>query len=455
MRDGRAGGALSIVLHTHMPYVEGYGTWPFGEEWLWEAIATCYLPLLDLLDGGAPVTVSLTPVLCDQLAREDIAPRFARFVSEVRRATHESDRDAFLAAGEGALAAQIEVSWEEYRAAASALERRGGDLRAAFAPYAAWTSAATHAVLPLVSCDELTRVQLDVGVASHRERFGAWRGGFWLPECAHAAWLDGQLADTGVRATCVELTALFGAGAGAHLTPLRSAAGPLLVPVDRATIDLVWGAGGYPAAGAYRDRHRLTPRHHRPWNNDGAPYDPAAAAALAAVHAADFVARVRARLAGAGGGLVVCALDTELLGHWWHEGVQWLGAVVAESGRQGLALLALDDALEGVDAAAAPGHLPPTSWGMHNDLSTWSTGPASEMAFALRAAELRAVAAHAGGAALRELLALQSSDWAFAVARDVAAPYGRERHALHLRELDAALAGERIAGPRSLAPGLA
>ena len=46
-------GALAIVLHTHMPYVEGFGTWPFGEEWLWEAIAGSYLPLLELLDAGA------------------------------------------------------------------------------------------------------------------------------------------------------------------------------------------------------------------------------------------------------------------------------------------------------------------------------------------------------------------------------------------------------------------
>ena len=59
-------GALALVLHSHMPYVEGFGTWPFGEEWLWEAVACVYLPLLDLLDG-APVTIGLTPVLCDQL----------------------------------------------------------------------------------------------------------------------------------------------------------------------------------------------------------------------------------------------------------------------------------------------------------------------------------------------------------------------------------------------------
>ena len=73
-------GALAIVLHTHMPYVEGFGTWPFGEEWLWEAIAGSYLPLLELLDGGAPLTLSLTPVLCDQLEAPGVAERFGRFV---------------------------------------------------------------------------------------------------------------------------------------------------------------------------------------------------------------------------------------------------------------------------------------------------------------------------------------------------------------------------------------
>ena len=69
-------GALALVLHSHMPYVEGFGTWPFGEEWLWEAVATVYLPLLELLDG-ARVTVGLTPVLCDQLdaLRDDAGER--------------------------------------------------------------------------------------------------------------------------------------------------------------------------------------------------------------------------------------------------------------------------------------------------------------------------------------------------------------------------------------------
>ena len=36
-RDGSVGD-LAIVLHSHMPYVEGFGTYPFGEEWLFDAV---------------------------------------------------------------------------------------------------------------------------------------------------------------------------------------------------------------------------------------------------------------------------------------------------------------------------------------------------------------------------------------------------------------------------------
>ncbi len=76
-----------------------------------------------------------------------------------------------------------------------------------------------------------------------------------------------------------------------------------------------------------------------------------------------------------------------------------------------------------------------SSWGAHGDLSTWSGPAVADVAFALRRAELETVAArpHAGRAALRELLALQSSDWAFMLTRGLAAPYARERFELSPR----------------------
>jgi 1,4-alpha-glucan branching enzyme len=458
-------GALAILLHTHMPYVEGYGTWPFGEEWLWEAICGSYLPLLELLDGGAPLTLSLTPVLCDQLEAPAVCERLPEFVRGVRRATHEEDARGLRAAGHETLALELERSWRDYAHALEEFTRRGGDLLGAFAPHAQWTSAATHAVLPLLATDAGARLQVQTGVAAHRRRFGAgWRGGFWLPECAHQPWLEQTLGEAGVGVVCVEWTDRLGLAASSHLRAFENGAGLVLVPIDRATIALVWSDCGYPASGPYRDYHHHTVHHHNPWSNDGGAYDHARALALAREHAVDFVARTIARLREGGrglpgGGLVVCALDTELLGHWWYEGVAWLRAVVEECSRQGLALVRLDDALERrepltLDAGRRCRRA--SSWGEGGDLSTWSGPAAAEIAFAARAAELEVVSAggRASTAAVRELLAMQASDWAFMTSRELAAPYARERFAAHGQALARALAGGEQAdgtGPRNLA----
>ena len=458
-------GELAIVLHSHMPYIEGFGTWPFGEEWLWEAIATSYLPLLDILesDRGGALTLSLTPVLCDQLEAPGALERCAEFLAGIRVESHRRD---IASAEEPGVVAALEHSAARYewaRERLSAVQSDGagaGGLLAALGRHATWTSSATHAVLPLLATDAGVRLQLRTGVDAHRARFGAdWGGGLWLPECAHAPWLDARLEAAGVRTVCVDLTDVL--GPDDHLRPLRSPAGPLLAPIHRATIELVWSRDGYPRDGRYRNYHAFTPHRHRAWSNDGAPYDPARAAAAAREHAADFVMRVRERVAG--GGLCVVAVDTELIGDWWHEGPLWLAAVLEEAAAQGLPIARLDDALtrHAPSAAAAPPDLPVTSWGTPRDLTTWSAPPVAGMAWSARDAELRTVAAARrsnGGPdarAVRELLALQSSDWAFLVSQNLAEPYGRERAAHHRAALDAALAAAPGSGDprvRNLAP---
>ena len=91
----------------------------------------------------------------------------------------------------------------------------------------------------------------------------------------------------------------------------------------------------------------------------------------------------------AGGGLSVCALDTELLGHHWYEGLDWLGAVLDEAAAAGLELVAVDDAVRDASVGLAPDDLPPTSWGEPRTLWTWDGPQVAELAFATRAAELR------------------------------------------------------------------
>ncbi len=309
-------GELAIVLHTHMPYVEGggawppadrasflrepegYGTWPFGEEWLWEAIATSYVPLLDVL-ARAPITLSLTPVLCDQLEAPGAIARCIRFLREIRPESHRRDIEAFRAVGKRRLAAELERSAAEYASAADRLEqleRRAGGLLEALGEHASWTSAASHAVLPLLATDSGIALQVQTGIDSYRRRFGDWGGGFWLPECAHAPWLHPLLEEAGVRAACVELTSFLGPGDARHLRPIQTETGAILWPIDREMIALVWASDGYPASPVYRDYHALTTYHHRVWRNGGGAYDAAAARAVAREHAEDFVARVRERV---------------------------------------------------------------------------------------------------------------------------------------------------------------
>ncbi len=160
----------------------------------------------------------------------------------------------------------------------------------------------------------------------------------------------------------------------------------------------------------------------------------------------------------------MCALDTELLGHWWHEGIHWLAAVIEESTRQGLELTTLDDALERQEPEPLPPELaaaePPQgafTWGAGGDLRTWSGPRVADLAWRARTAELELLAARRPSPrAVRELLALQASDWLFLTYHGLAGEYPRERVEAHVRALKWALAGDPHLTPqlRNLAPDL-
>ncbi|HWH45149.1 MAG TPA: 1,4-alpha-glucan branching protein domain-containing protein [Thermoleophilaceae bacterium] len=466
-----ARGGLALVLHTHMPYVEGFGTWPFGEEWLFEAVACVYLPLLKVLDG-APVTVGLTPVLCDQLEalRGDAGERFLAFLREVRAPIHEMDASGLDRGGEREMAAEVRRAAGDYVAAERDFLAVDRDLVAAFGALrgpALWTSSASHAVLPLLATDAGVRLQVHGGVAAHERRFGSFGGGFWLPECAYEPGLERDLSEHGVLAFCVDQTAAYGAGAPEHLRPVATDAGPVAVPIDWKTISLVWDdSAGYPTHGAYRNYHGRTTHDLKPWNIDGRPYRHEDARALAREHGRDFARRVARRIDAAGGGLVCCALDTELLGHWWYEGQEWLRAVLREAPAHGVDLVTLPEALDRFPAE--PGGLLASTWGTPKDLTTWDAPRVAEICFEQRRAEIRTVTAaaraQAGAPALaraaRELLALQASDWAFLHTRELAADYPIERARAHAGGVDAALRAlaDSAAVPdpalRNLAPDL-
>src|SRR4051812_14178540 len=475
--EARDRGELAIVLHSHMPYVEGFGTWPFGEEWLWEAVAGVYLPMLRTL-REAPITLGLTPVLCDQLEamRGEAGERFLSFLDTVRAEIHAEDSSGLDDAGSPELAVEVRRAAGDYSGAAYTFERIGrdvlGELRE-LRGLSLWTGAATHAVLPLVATDAGLHLQVAGGVASHERRFEAWSGGFWLPECAYRSGLERDLVEHGVRAFCVDQTKALGLGSLDQLEPIATEAGPVAVPVDWQLVQLVWDGGdGYPTNPVYRDYWGRTLHDLKPWNIGGEPYRHYEALKLARRHAREFVQTAIARLdayrADRGRpGLACFALDTELLGHWWYEGMHWLRFVIDEARLQGLALATLPEALERHEAVSER-PLAESTWGRPKDLTTWDSPRVAEVAWAARGAELQTVAAAAGARAgdpaleraARELLALQASDWAFQLTHDVAGDYPMRRVEQHHAELVGALDALRDSRPvddphlRNLAPEL-
>lgn len=458
-----ARGRLAIVLHSHMPYVEGFGTYPFGEEWLFDAVARSYLPLLGL---ARDLTMTVTPVLADQLEAEGVAERMRSFIAGARLRACELD----AAEVEADLRPAAEHHARRYAEALARLDRLGGDVLGGFAAaeregrIALMASAATHAVLPQLATRRGRALQIDSGLRSHRRRFG-WSGGFWLPECGYRPGMERLLADHGVTYFCVDQSP-HEAPLDA-LAPVRTEAGPVAFTIDWETISLVWSLEGYPSDPLYADFHRGSLRGARLWGIDGLPYRPAAAAERAAAHAGEFLTAVAARLdayseARAKQGLLVFAIDTELLGHWWHEGPLWLEAVLRGAAAHGIELVRLPEAARTAEPERRP--LAAASWGEAKDFSTWDGPEVADLAWGARRLELRllrsldagAIGGRAAERAARELLALQASDWAFLDSRGQAGDYPYVRTLCHAEAFLEALDSRAAHEPklRNLAPDL-
>jgi len=456
-------GDLAIVLHSHMPYVEGFGTYPFGEEWLFDAFARSHLPVLDVADR---VTMTITPVLADQLEADGVGERMLRFLR--RHRVDAADRDVADAGGAVRPAARAEA--DHYTRAMKRLRKLGGNPLRAFQDahakgrIALMASAATHAMLPKLATLAGRRLQVDAGLRSHERRFGQTQG-FWLPECAYVPGLEENLAERSLAYTCLDQSSRERGTAA--LAPVRLPGGPIAFTIDWPTVQLVWSDQGYPSDAAYLEYHRLSANGMRLWSISGAPYNPAVASKRAAEHAASFLAAVRDRLerhrAERGHrGLCVFAIDTELLGHWWAEGPTWLREVLKGAELDGVRLVTLPQALgehEGEDRPVSE-----ASWGEGKSLETWDSPAVSDLVWAtrrselrlLRALSLRAVEGASALRAARELLALQSSDWAFMDHRGQAGDYPYSRATAHAQALLEAIdSSEAVdARVRNLAPDL-
>ena len=525
---------FTFVLHSHIPYCRQTGRWPHGEEWIHEAIAETYLPLLTSLfrmyDDGIPfrLTVGITPVLAEQLADQDIQDHFVLYVAERMKAA-DADIARFGRTGrEPDPARHALATWyrDWYAAGRDAFTGRfGGDLVGAFRALQdaglveIATSAATHGYLPLLATDNAIAAQLATATRAYRRFFGRPPRVFWLPECAYRPGyvvfdtrsgmagpaagerqlirpgLEDFLEREGLRLFFVETHAITGGA------PVGKAAGdaiglyaavperellaiqsPIVPPKamttyhpylvgdskvaavgrDNQTSMQVWSSViGYPGDPVYREFHQKDPESGlQYWRVTGADvplgakalYDPLAAAARVQAHAEHFVGVVEATAADFeaeyGQGLIAANYDTELFGHWWFEGPQWLEAVLRRMCLSTTVTLTAAGAWLAGHPPAERAAILEGSWGSGGTHHTWNNLQNAWIWPLVHGAERRMVELatrwpDAGGPrrdilnqAARELLLLQSSDWPFLMSTGQAESYASLRFTEHLAKFN-------------------
>lgn len=489
-------GKLMLVLHAHLPFVRHPEYHAFLEEnWLFEAITECYLPLIRSLrkldaDGIAgSLSFTLTPTLCAMLSDAMLSQRYLQRLNklcelsdlEIKRTRQFSP--------------QMQEAAEHYYERFNQLrefyvQELKCDVLGAFRELEQsgrieiFACSATHALLPLLESEKSLRAQIKVGIDSHLANFGKTPKGFWMPECAYAPDVERILRDNGVEYFITDSHAVingeplpkFGVYA-----PVVTEHGSTVFPRDPQSSKQVWSADtGYPGDPLYREfyrdlgwdaeidyvgqylvshelRHDLGFKYHRITGEVDLDrkdiYRPQDAAQKALEHARHFVdARLshsRDLLERMGQDpLFVAPYDAELFGHWWYEGPVFIEELVRDAAKKGLSLVTPSGYL-----AQAPKLQPQapsvSSWGYNGYFENWLNGsndwiypPLNNAGrnmhnLAVSHSKATGTLEQALNQAARELLLAQSSDWAFILSTGTMSDYARRRVSGHLEHFEA------------------
>ncbi|AKT39918.1 DUF1611 domain-containing protein [Chondromyces crocatus] len=458
--------ALTLVLNTHMPWVLGRAPlFDQPESWLFEAITETYIPLFQMLSRWDPrrfpgkLVLSLTPCLARQLC--DARERYLGYLrvlhaiarAEVERTASREEFNRFQKHPQ-------QLSTEELRClqhSASFYVQRIEDSLAFIAQHdfadvlrslacidglELWTSSPHHNYLPFFSAKTADRF-VARGVEEFSEIFGRHPDGFWLPECAFYPGIERSLVRHGVPRTALSLHAI-GSYAPTSVSGIyRAGALDVLIHDFRIALHL-WKAPsetlpahplyreffrdlGFDVVPEYFDRLGIEiPAHRRGhcWTGikyhavsgaevslgDKRLYDPEAARAQARHHVPEFWDLLdRHRPWVHDHRTFVLAFDTELFGHWWHEGIPWL---------EGILDAAPEPATPVAETPSEPATLPMvprlhySTWGQDFYSEHWLTRDNCWMYALVKLVESQ-LDAHADPALFRSFERLSASDYLF------------------------------------------
>jgi 1,4-alpha-glucan branching enzyme len=368
-----------IALHGHLPFINHPEHEHFLEEdWFFEGLADCYLPILSMLDGWrqdrvpASITLGLSPPLLSMMANSGLRERMARYL-DARKVL--VDRYLQTLPDDSPFRAAALFSREETERAQARYDGCGRDVARAFAEHQLgaqgdgggrvelMTCNVTHGLAPVLQDLDVIRAQVREAIRAHERYLGFRPRGIWLPECGIHPHALQALAEENLCFTFSEDRAVrFAWPPPAHdvYRPLWSPEGVGVFPRDPGSAKEVWSAAeGYPGDFRYREFYRdlgydapdsmIDPVHRQGTGlrkncgvklhkitgrvnlDEKQPYDPWAAREAVAQHAQHFAERRAQDAADIEAALgtepcITAAFDCELFGHWWHEGPWFLDA---------------------------------------------------------------------------------------------------------------------------------
>ncbi len=476
-------GNLAIVLHAHLPYVRSEEPGSLEEDWFFQALVECYLPLLETLEEASrsndqepKITIGLSPTLLSLLEDEVLKNRFIKWI-EVRIEVLNSLRIESLKAVPH-LINHLEKQLESWKSCSGDLISRFNKLQTSEV-IDILTCAATHGYLPLLRENpEAVRGQLKTAVREHQRIFRKTPLGIWLPECAYYEGLDDLMAEAGLRYAVLDGHGLLNANPRPRYglyAPICTKKRVAFFGRDSESTLPVWSAReGYPGNPNYREFHRdlgwdlsidslkkIGINENRPLGiklfkitskntslENKEQYDPQAAQKSIEKDAENYLKDRKKQLIKLEKSmkiepLLIAPFDAELFGHWWFEGPQFISQLFIKSKKEDIKLVTLKEALEKKPQIQLC-NPSPSSWGQGgfhnywlNESNAWIVNEWSKAGREMINICSKGLKEESNikilKQAARELLLTQSSDWSFILKAGTTTGLAKERINLHLK----------------------
>ncbi len=460
---------LCIILHAHLPYVRNpLAAFPLEEIWLYQNIAECYIPLLQMCHRliqkhiTPSFALSISPALITMLEQAYYHTRFKKWAYTLieaatllkKKNTHaQSALDFYNTFITHSLAFFDDIHGKCVDAFGELFKNNSIEL---------FTTAGTHPFFPLYrTYPEFVNLQVMTGIHTFVKKFGIMPKGFWLPELGYYAGCDELLHGNSIAYTIVNDTSVLYAKnipATGNFSPLRTSAGLVLFPRDAVLSMKIWSSKlGYPGNPAYREFHRdamyelpeLSPDNdHRllglkiyaiSGSDQKEYYNAKKAMNVVQQQVDDFIAAIVERAHDVvrvikRKPVFVLPFDAELFGHWWFEGPLFLELLFEKIALRDDIICITPQELLQYDMETV--HPVESSWGRGNDFSTWYNAKVRNSVVQLEGLLYRfAKIVYSNEPAVqqcaRELMLASASDWQFMISTGSFADYAMKRFVEH------------------------